>query len=733
MTKLRALLVLLALLCSVAMRGAETNESLTITTRDNKGELELDLKTGIATHTNGVMLKYGPTVLTADVLQVDQRTGDVFALGNVVLQRADGQLWRGERLDYNFKTKVISGNTFRAGQPPYFAAGDHLLTNPTNQHYTATNGIFTTDDNANPNYRVRAKKIVIVPGQSIEARHAVLYLGRVPVMYFPYYRKEAGRHPNNYEFLAGYRSQWGAYLLNTYNWYWDERLSGELNFDLRSKRGLGEGAGLNFKDPTFGEALFRYYYTHDEDPTSTVGYAPVPEDRQRALFDYQWNARSNLTVKSQVAYQSDPFVLRDFFESEYHDDTQPNSFTEVNKQWSNWNLNTLAQYRVNDFQETVERLPEVRLSGLRQQIGPTPLYYESESSAGYFTHLYPNQTNLYFPNTTNAFSAARVDSFQQFLVPLTFFGWLNVTPRVGGRLTYYSEANGRGTTTSEELRGVFNTGAEITWKASRLYRQAESSLLDVNGLRHILEPSINYVYVPAPNVAPKNLPQFDSQLPTTELLPLVFPDYNSIDSIDSQQTLRLGFRTKLQTKREGHMENLLNWNLYGDWRITPNSGQTRFSDTYSSLDIRPRSWLTFNFQNRFSIDEGKFILANQGVTVQPAANWSVSLNHLNLVNTPELGTGYNLIVGTLHYRLNENWGLRFSEYFDVRAGLFNYQYYTLYRDFRSWTSALTFRVTENSSGGEPTDYTVAFTFSLKAFPRYGVGDDAVRPSRLIGG
>jgi len=40
------------------------------------------------------------------------------------------------------------------------------------------------------------------------------------------------------------------------------------------------------------------------------------------------------------------------------------------------------------------------------------------------------------------------------------------------------------------LRSVFNTGAEITWKASRVYRQAESDLLDVHGLRHVIEPSI---------------------------------------------------------------------------------------------------------------------------------------------------------------------------------------------------------------------------------------------------
>jgi len=56
---------------------------------------------------------------------------------------------------------------------------------------------------------------------------------------------------------------------------------------------------------------------------------------------------------------------------------------------------------------------------------------------------------------------------------------------------------------------------------------------------------------------------------------------------------------------------------------------------------------------------------------------------------------------------------------------------TLYRDFRSWTGALTLRIRDNPTG--PTDYTVAFTFSLKAYPRFKLNDDVNRPTLLLGG
>jgi len=53
------------------------------------------------------------------------------------------------------------------------------------------------------------------------------------------------------------------------------------------------------------------------------------------------------------------------------------------------------------------------------------------------------------------------------------------------------------------------------------------------------------------------------------------------------------------------------------------------------------------------------------------------------------------------------------------------------RTHKSWTVALSFRV-RTSSQFDPTDYTVAFTASLKAFPRFKVQQDANNPSLLLG-
>jgi hypothetical protein len=81
-------------------------------------------------------------------------------------------------------------------------------------------------------------------------------------------------------------------------------------------------------------------------------------------------------------------------------------------------------------------------------------------------------------------------------------------------------------------------------------------------------------------------------------------------------------------------------------------------------------------------------------------------------------------------RFSQNWGLRAVQYYNLQDHLFQHQYYTLYRDLRSFTAAVTLGVRQNV--GEKREYGVAFTISSKAFPRYGLQDDINKPTLLLG-
>ncbi|HKI69743.1 MAG TPA: LPS assembly protein LptD, partial [Verrucomicrobiae bacterium] len=275
-----------------------------------------------------------------------------------------------------------------------------------------------------------------------------------------------------------------------------------------------------------------------------------------------------------------------------------------------------------------------------------------------------------------------------------------------------------------------------SFKVSRVWADAQSRFWDLNGLRHILEPSLDYVYVPAPSTLPSGLPQFDYQGPSLWQVPIEYPEYNSIDSIDSQNVLRFGLQNTLQTKRSGQVVDFINWNVQTDWRLHPNAGQTTFSDIYSDFRTRPRPWLTLESLNRYDIHGKSWRMALESLTIQPNNVWSWSGGYFYLNNDygtspTALGQGENSFMSSIYYRLNENWGFRATHRFDARAGRLQEQAYTVYRDLRSWTGALTFRLLDNDTGSE--DFAVAFTFSLKAAPRHSPGTDKAKTASLLGG
>ncbi len=600
-------------------------------------------------------------------------------------------------------------------QPPFSVSGQSL-SGGTNQVYFVNNAMISTDDYERPAYRVRARQMTVVLGDYFEARQATLFIGNTPVFYWPYYRRSLKKHPNNFEFVPGDRSIFGPYLLSAYNWYGNGLLDGTIHLDERERRGLAGGPDFLLHMGDWGEAAFRYYYARDQDPGADGISAPhLNDSRQRGTIYYEVHPATNLTGKIVGNYQSDPLVVRDFWESQYRANVEPASYAEVSQMSPNWVLDAMAQPQVVNFFETVERLPDVRLTGLRQEVGATPVFYESESSAGYFRRAF-SDTNVPVPSTFFSplpnglgsgpmhtttggypdYEAARADTFQQFTMPKTFFGWFNVTPRVGGRVTSYSDVEGPAIHTNAQTRGIFNTGVDFSFKAKRIYRDAENSLFDVHELRHIIEPEIDYGYVPAPNRSPSQLPQFDYQYPSLRLLPIEFPEYNAIDSIAAQNVLRLSLVNKLQTNSADGIEDLVNWAVYTDWNLSRGTNFA-FSDVYSDLDLRPRSWLTLNSSTRYDLADARWREAIERVVAKPTTALTLSASYYYLMNNdPEFQTfpgeslpGHNLIYFDMYYRFNENWAGRISEQFEAQNGTMQEQYYSLYRDLRSWTSALT--------------------------------------------
>jgi len=735
-----ALLVLVLFAVSAPaqdLRGWEVQALSRIIPGTIEGDVEYH--DGVFTGTNGLYVRYEDTTLTADSASVNIATGEVEADGHVRIESGE-QLWVGDHIRYNFKTHQMKTEQFRTGRFPVFAGGTGASGNITNKVFYADSGYITTDDIADPAYKIKTSRIKLIPGKSVEMWNAVFYAKGVPVFYFPYYKRNLGLHANNLTAKPGYNSKFGGYALATYRWYLGDELNGKLHMDYRAKRGPGVGPDVNGNLGQWGDFNLKYYYTHDNRPNSSTNafpqYGDIPENRQRFKFGWQATPATNLNLKALVNYQSDPLMLHDFFPGDYSGNPQPNTFIEANQYWDNWSFDALTTPRINSFFNQVERLPDLRLTGFRQQVLDTPVYYDSQSSAGWYRQ-FVTETNGNYKNDNGYYanSAARGDTYHQLTLPWMFFNWLNVTPRVGGRLTYYSSQNiTNGQSNSDTWREVFNTGVGTSFKASQLWTGATNGILQVDGLRHIVEPSANYVYVPNPSTPPAKLPQFDGEQPSLLLLPDTFPDYNNIDSIDTQNAIRFGLRNTLQTKRDGKLDNLLSWNMNLDWRLNSHDGQRNFGDLYSALAFKPRRWITAESQTRYDLNNGNINMALEQLTFAPNDRWSWGLGYWYLRggdwgNNTDWAENHT-VTSTLFVRLGDNWGARMTDNYNALTSRLQEQFYTIYRDFRSWTTALTFRVTNDT--GQSANYTIAMTFSLKASPSVNLGEDVANRYHLIG-
>jgi LPS-assembly protein len=240
-----------------------------------KGEVSFDYAKGLATGTNGILVQNGNTTLTADSASLNMQTGDVEADGNVRIE-SNGALWVGEHVHYNFKTSQMRTEQFRTGRLPVFAGGEALTGNTSNQVFEVKNGFITTDDVFDPIYTIRANRVRFVPGKSVEMWNAVVYTAKIPMFYFPYYKRNLGLRANNLLAVPGYNSRYGGYLLTTYRWYLGDQVDGRLHMDYRAKRGLGVGPDVSGDLGEWGKFDLKYYYTHDERPNYSTNSAGKP-------------------------------------------------------------------------------------------------------------------------------------------------------------------------------------------------------------------------------------------------------------------------------------------------------------------------------------------------------------------------------------------------------------------------------------------------------------------------
>ena len=199
------------------IRQARGSEYFTIEQTDERylrliGGVELTMEDGDAVHT-----------ITAEELTLNLEKNTISATGAVeyLVQRpSETEEFRGDGIVFNIRDWdgvflrgiTDSGQASDPDQPDFAVSGARISRSP-QEIVVIDDGVITSSVADPPNYRIRAQRIWILAPGEWGIRRAVLYVGRVPMFYFPYFFVPGDRLFFNP--AIGARSREGSFIQTT--------------------------------------------------------------------------------------------------------------------------------------------------------------------------------------------------------------------------------------------------------------------------------------------------------------------------------------------------------------------------------------------------------------------------------------------------------------------------------------------------------------------------------------
>lgn len=693
---------------------------------------------GVAYAQDNVAIHVGDTDIYADSAQYSPEKKEIFVDGNVRIYRGIS-IFIGDRAVYNIETKEIKAAELRTARDAYFVTGENITT-ISQGAFRITHGSLTTHDSSHPDFQLRAHTIRFYQDDRIVFQNVTFYVGKVPIFWWPYLYQSLD---DEFSFLItpAYLSSWGPSLLGRINFPLTDHIKATLRLDYRVRRGaaIGFDSEIKYGKNDASAARLRTYFLQDQNPEINRTSTPrgnLGSSRYRISLEDRTVLTEDIYAMTNLTKLSDPFVLQDFFQSEFTADPQPDNVLALTQVKQNYTLTADLRFQANDFYETTERLPEIALDIKRHALFDSPIFYESETSTANLRRRFADESGL------QNYGSWRFDTFHQLLYPNTYFGWLSLVPRVGVRGTYYSVTRDLGRTVFSpnsdplvpdfilpeptlaqplaegdgEFRGVLNTGLEASFKISRTWETAQSRAFGLDGLRHIIQPFTNFSYVATTGTDPAQILQFDRYQPSTQLRPIDFPQFTAIDSIDNFTIWRLGVRQRLQTRRDDSTINWMELETYVDVNFDNPYDKTPYSNLFNKFHFAPLPWASLDVNTQVPAFDKGFTEVNTNVNFQPTAATSLTVGHRYLKGNPFFPDSSHYVVGG-YYRLNDNWGFGAQEQYEATTKILEEQRYSVYRDLTSWVASFGAIIRDN---GGVKEYGVLLTFTLKALPKFSL-------------
>ena len=699
---------------------------------------ETTYENGFATARDNVAIHIGDTDIYGDFAQYNSRTHEVLIKGHVRIYR-DVSLYLAEEAVYNTDTKEIRSSNARTEHQPYFLAGENV-TQTSENAYNIQNATFTTHDTPDPNFHLHAQTVHVYTNDHVVFKNVTLYIGDIPVFWWPYLYQSLN-DAFSISVAPADLSSWGPSLLTQVTFPITDDIKGRIRLDYRGRRGpaIGFESDIDYGKDKSSNAKLKTYFLDDQNPEINPTAAVrknVPADRYRLSLQDTTIFTKDVYGIVDITRMSDAFVMQDFYQSEFRINPVPDNVIAIAKTDPFYTITAITRFQLNDFFEQTERLPEVVVDIKRHAIFESPIFYEGETG---FADLH---RSFAMGSGFEDYQSTRLDTFHQLSYPNTYFGWLSIVPTAGFRATYYDETRDLGKTlfvsdsnplvprfilpdptptnpivnAGDGLRTVVNAGTEASFKLSRSWEEVQSRAFGLDGLLHVIQPYTDFSYVHESGIDPAAVLEFDRFEPSTQLRPIDFPNFTSVDSIASWTVERLGLRNRLETRRDDTTVTWLELDTFADINIENPYDRRPYSNLFNKFRFNPLPWASLSVDSQVPAFNKGFTEVNTNITVQPASNLQFNVGHRYLNGNPFFDNSSLFVVGG-YYRFNDNWGVGFQEQYEGTTGLFQEQRYSVYRDLTNWVASFGAVVRDNT--GSKKEYGILLTFTLKAFPKIG--------------
>lgn len=707
---------------------------------------------GVAVAEDNVQIHHGNVSMYTDYAEYDPDTREVLLIGNVRIYTKDA-VFTGQRAVYNMESKQMRALEL-AGEFSALRFRTTSLRAPSLQEFRANRGILTTDDSSEPSYYIKSRSMRIYPNDRVVLLNSALYVKNIPIFWFPYLYSNLDA--NGFTFVPGYVTQWGAYMLSSYGFPIGKSIVGTVRMDYRTARGfaLGFDAAIKFGPQNRNIGTFEAYHVWDQDPSEgPVGTRPPaltpPSDRYRVAYKQTYFFDDDIYGKANINVLSDRYVLEDFFPALYRVDPEPDNLIGFTKWSDSYTINLLTRWQVNDFQQYTERLPELVWDVKNQKILNSPIFYSGETGVASLKRAFVQDSP--FPN----YDTIRFDTFHQFSAPFQLFNWWSIVPSAGVRLTYYNKSGGfqsipDSTTVSANgtvvaipgfptldqavevqssplntptpnlkqggavFRPVFNVGLEQSFKLSKAYERIQARWLGIDGIRHVVQPYTNLSLVMNAGPPPTDILQFDRVVPSTQLLPITFPEFTATDAIASWAIMRLGTRQSLQTRRDNATFEWMTLDTFFDANFENPYSNSPVSNLFNIWTFKPVPWAGISMQSQLPLTPDGFAAFDTRITYQPIPELALSVGHAYIDHNVFFQNSSQLAY-SLYWRMTDNWAFSYSGQYAAEDKLFQYQNYMLHRDLSSWILSMGAQVMDSTV--DSPNYGVVFSMTLKDAPQ----------------